>query len=394
MGTLVKSTSIAVSLLLACGAGSLRAADKPATALAQERFGVVERLPEAPKPHWVWVNDASLSAMPDGRALLIDGDDGRALGFLNTGYSFAALTIPKGARTLYSAETYYSRHTRGTRTDVVSFYDPATLSPIGEVTLPTKRASTIPRLADAALTDDDQFLAVFNLTPAASLSIVDVRARKLVGSIDTPGCAMAYAGGPRRILSLCADGSVMSSEFDQRGKMIRRSALENFFTLADPIIETGVRFRGNWLFVSIAGMVYPLQAGTAALASQPRWDLLGTAERQGNWFPGGVQPVAAHEQRGELYVLMHQSTASHFKMPGTEVWVYDIASHTRLRRIPLGASVRSIQVSQDDQPLLFTLNADAATMLIFDAQSGTPLRTVTEIGATPMLLLTPWTPPG
>jgi methylamine dehydrogenase heavy chain len=389
----LKTISLSLPLMVCCLAGAAQAGSV-GTSVAPDQLGAVERLPASPKPHWVWINDASLGAMPDGRALLIDGDEGRALGFLNTGYSFSSLTIPKGARTLYSAETYYSRGTRGTRTDVVSFYDPATLSPIGEVILPTKRASTIPRLSDAALTDNDQFLAVFNLTPAASLSIVDVRARKPIGSIDIPGCAMAYGGGQRRILSLCADGSVMSSEFDERGRMTQRSALAHFFTLEDPIIETGVRFHDNWLFVSFAGVVHSLQAGSAGVAALPRWDLLGAREREGHWLPGGLQPLAVHNGRGELYVLMHHSAPSNFKMPGTEVWVYDIGSHARLRRIPLGGAVRSIQVSQDGEPLLFALSADTSLLSILDAQSGTPLRTVTEIGATPMLLLTPWTPPG
>jgi methylamine dehydrogenase heavy chain len=262
------------------------------------------------------------------------------------------------------------------------------------VTLPTKRASTIPRLSDAALTDNDQFMAVFNLTPAASLSIVDVRARKLIGSIDIPGCAMAYAGGQRRFLSLCADGSVMTSEFDERGKMIKRDAIPGLFSLGDPIIETGARHGENWLFISFAGKVHPLQAGAAGVAVLPPWDLLGAREREGHWYPGGSQPLAVHNARGELYVLMHQSESSNFKMPGTEVWVYDIATHARLRRIPLGGPVRSIQVTQDGEPLLFALSAEASLLSILDAQSGTPLRSVNEIGTTPMLLITPWTPPG
>jgi methylamine dehydrogenase heavy chain len=389
----LKPPACALTLLLAGLIGTTHSATI-GTAVTPDSLGGVERLPASPKPHWVWINDASLNAMPDGRALLIDGDDGRALGFLNTGYSFSSLTIPKGGRTLYSAETYYSRTTRGTRTDVVSFYDPATLSPLGEVTLPTKRASTIPRLSDAALTDDDRFMAVFNLTPAASLSIVDVRARKLSGSIDIPGCSMAYAGGARRILSLCADGSVMTSDLDERGKMTGRSAVSGFFTLADPIIETGARFHDGWLFISFAGMVHPLQAGAAGVAILPRWNLLGEREREGHWLPGGTQPVAVHTARAELYVLMHQSASSNFKMPGTEVWVYDIATHARLRRIPLGGAARSIQVSQDAEPLLFALSAESSLLVILDAQSGTPLRSVTEIGSTPMLLMTPWTPPG
>ena len=134
----------------------------------QDATGKTEQLPEKPAAHWVWVLDAALSSMPDGRAYLFDADSGASLGSLNTGYSFVAFALPRAYDGIYSAETYYSRHTRGVRTDVVSVYDPVTLSPGFEIALPAKRASTIPRLNDSALTDDDRFMAVFNLTPATS----------------------------------------------------------------------------------------------------------------------------------------------------------------------------------------------------------------------------------
>ena len=163
--------------------------------LPNDIFGKVEALPETHHAHWVWIYDIAASSMPDGRAYLYDGDTARVLGMLNTGYSFNALNIPGHYREVYSAETYYARTTRGERTDVVSIYDPFKLLPVAEIQIPAKRVSTLPRLADSALTDDDRFMAVFNLTPAASLSIVDVEQRRFAGEVMTPGCAMAYAAG-------------------------------------------------------------------------------------------------------------------------------------------------------------------------------------------------------
>ena len=166
--------------------------------LSKDIFGKVATIPETPHPHWVWIYDMAASSMPDGRAYLYDGDTARLLGMLNTGYSFNALNIPGHYREVYSAETYYARTTRGERTDVVSIYDPFKLSFVAEIEIPPKRASTLPRLADSALTDDDRFMAVFNLTPAASLSIVDLEQRRFAGEVMTPGCAMAYGAGDRR----------------------------------------------------------------------------------------------------------------------------------------------------------------------------------------------------
>jgi len=379
--------AVAGALLLAFGAsGPCAAGQQPALDIV----GKVASLPPTPQPHWLWVYDANLSSMPDGRAILIDGDSGAVLGMLSTGFSFIALTLPNHYRALYSAETYYSRTTRGTRTDVVTFYDPVKLEPVEEVVLPTKRASTIPRFADAALTDDDRFMAVFNLTPASSLSIVDVEQRRFAGEIDTPGCTMAYAAGPRRLLSLCSDGSVLSTHLDDQGQLRKRERTAGFFTLDDPIIESGVRAGNVWSFISFQGWVYSLTVEEHKLTFAKRWSLLDAADRKADWQSGGMLPIALHEATGRLYVLMYQGQQRNHKLPGTEVWVYDMQARKRVQRIPLGAAARSIQVTQDDQPLLFALPDAAPVLEVMDALSGEHLRTVTEVGIVPILMQSPW----
>src|ERR1700674_209161 len=45
--------------------------------------------------HWVWVNDFVFPHMADGMAYLIDGDSGRYLGTLSTGYSFAHVLLSR-----------------------------------------------------------------------------------------------------------------------------------------------------------------------------------------------------------------------------------------------------------------------------------------------------------
>src|SRR5215475_3179765 len=101
--------------------------------------GGVMQLPAQPGVHWVWVNDFSFFALPDGKAFLVDGDSGKMLGLLSTGYSFTSLVVPHHGGVIYSPETYFSRGTRGTRTDVVSIYDTIHLAPLAEVKIPAKR---------------------------------------------------------------------------------------------------------------------------------------------------------------------------------------------------------------------------------------------------------------
>src|ERR1700722_2369832 len=92
-----------------------------AAPLPADPAGTVASLPAA-SPHWVWVNDFVFPHMTDGQARLIDGDSGHFLGMLSTGYGFARIVLAKEGNVIFSPETYFSRGTRGTRTEVVSLY--------------------------------------------------------------------------------------------------------------------------------------------------------------------------------------------------------------------------------------------------------------------------------
>jgi methylamine dehydrogenase heavy chain len=158
--------------------------------------------------HWVWVNDFVFPHMADGMAYLIDGDSGRYLGTLSTGFSFAHVLLSRDGKLVYSPETYFSRGTRGTRTDVVTLYDAGTLKAAGEIAIPPKRSSNVPMIANAVLTDDDRFLLIYNFNPAQSVTVVDTQLRKFVREIETPGCALVYPTGARSFFSVCGDGSL------------------------------------------------------------------------------------------------------------------------------------------------------------------------------------------
>src|SRR5258708_12380834 len=64
--------------------------------------------------HWVWVNDFVFPHMADGMAYLIDGDSGRYLGTLSTGYSFAHVLLSRHINLTYSPEPYFPPETHAT----------------------------------------------------------------------------------------------------------------------------------------------------------------------------------------------------------------------------------------------------------------------------------------
>ncbi len=370
--------------LAACVCGAPVWAQLPA-----EPEGVIEQLPP-PSPHWVWVNDMAFFAFPDGRAFLVDGDRGKLLGLLSTGYSFTGVLVPKQGAVIYSPETYFSRGTRGTRTDVVTIYDARHLAPIAEIPIPPKRASLMPMPGAQALTDDERFLLIYNFTPAQSVTVVDTRSRKFVGEIETAGCALAYPTGPRSFFSICGDGALLATTLTEQGTLARRDRSAPFIdVLKDPLSEKGVRRGDTWLFSSFEGVLQPLQATAAGIKVQPSWPLFTHEELAQHWRTGGLQHLSVHARSGRLFAIVHQGGPETHKDLGDHIWVYDLASHRRVQVIATRNKVGSIQVSQDPQPLLFACSLESNRLDIYDATSGKYLRSVDSLGSTPTVLVSP-----
>jgi len=385
--------SLWLGALLALAAAGARAE------VPVERVGEVVSLAEPFGAHWLFVTDPVLE-----KASLVDLDSGRLLGMLSAGYAIPEAVFGAARREIYVPETYYARKTRGERTDVLSIYAVGSLAPVAEVVLPAKRALNALPFGNVAISDDQRFVAVSNMTPATSLSIVDVEQRRFVGEIATPGCTLAYAGGPRRFLSICMDGALMVVSLDPAGREARKLRTPAFFDpLADPVTEKAVRRGDEWLFVSFEGRVHPVDVSGAEVRFGEAWPLSDeTAEVR--WRIGGLQHLAVHADSGRLYALMHQGGPDGHKESGTEVWVYDLATRERVQRIALEspgltimgqatefgrswlwpfnrlynvlvggvpeAGVASIQVTQDDAPLLATSNRVGGYVAVYDALSG------------------------
>jgi methylamine dehydrogenase heavy chain len=349
------------------------------------------KIPLKPEPHWVWVSDVVVDHLEAGKAFLVDGDSGDFLGMLSTGVLFMALSLPRDYSEIYSAETYYSRGTRGERSDIITVYDPTTLLPTDEIAIPNKRGTNFSTVLNTQLTDDDRFMLVYNFTPAQTVSVVDVKQRQFLGEIETAGCALVYASGKRQFFSLCGDGALLSVNLGDDGKVKKKYRSKPFFDPnKDPIQEDGVRVGNEWIFVSYNNNVYTVDVSAKKPRFPSHWSLLSESERAEGWQTGGLQLLAAHTAQRRIYVAMHQGGLHSQDNPGTEIWVYDLDSHKRVQRIVTRHPVTSIHVSSDDKPLLFTLFAERPQLDVYDAHSGVFLRSVKELGSTPSVLQTPW----
>ncbi len=379
----------ALSALLPClllTAGAAAATPPP---LPAEHVGVQPLPPRS--PHWVYVYDEAFFNETDARVHLFDGDSYRRLGQIDAGFLPAVAISPDGATTAV-ATTYFARGGHGTRTDVVEFTDNATLSVSGEIVLPAKLSETTPTLFSAAYSTDGHFLYTAYITPAASFGVLDPVHRTVLSEIATAGCVLVIPSGPNRVSSLCDSGRLLTVTLDAQGHEAARAMSKPFFDAGiDPLFVQGIASRRGYTFLTFLGEVHDIDFSGAQPLFAPSWSLVSAAEK-GVWRPGAQQVGAIHRALGRLYVPMHKGGEGTHKDGGTEIWVFDLATHQRLARWPVQAQglapVVAIQVSQDAAPLLFVAT-EAADVAVFDARSGQLRHVEKHLGQTPWMLLNP-----
>jgi methylamine dehydrogenase heavy chain len=389
--------------------------------LPAEKLGQVEILTRPFAPHHVWVADLLLQ-----RTALMDLDEGRYLGQINGGYGPLSPLFSQRRQEVYVPSTFYSRLTYGERTDAVVIWDARTLGHLGEVLVPAKRALDAVALGHSALSDDERYIALYNYTPAASLSLVDIEQRAFVTEVSIPGCGLVYAAGDARFFSLCGDGSLLSVTIEADGSLRKQRTPSFCDPTRDPVTEKAVRVGDRWIFVSFEGRVHAVDVSGPELVFETPWSLIDETDRAESWRTGGKQHVAAHDATGRLFVLMHQGGPDTHKDFGEEVWVFDLASQRRLQRITLRnpgitimgvalefgdgwiwpfegfsdtlldllapAAVEQIAVTQDDAPLLVTATSFSGSLGIYDARGGEFIGRVPGAGFTTDLIQAPWRP--
>ncbi len=342
---------------------------------------------DAPDPHRLYVLDPVFPHLIASKVWVYNGDDGKLLGMMNTGYvPNMALSPDHGS--LYVAETFWSRGARGERADVVTTYDPRTLSPTGEVILPRGRFLVVTKRHGADVSPDGRYFYSFNMAPLTAISVVDLQENAYKGEIEIPGCALVFPTGERAFASLCADGSLLTATFDE-GLTADVKRSDPFFDAEnDPVFEHVGFDRENKVLhmVSYSGRHYSADlSGDEPVFSEP-WDFVSEEERTEGWRPGGWQLMSFHAATGKLYVIMHEGEDWTHKAAGEQVWELDVEAKEVSRKIELEEEAMSIAVSRDDQPILAALS-ESASVVVYDLASGEPRSHIEEIGDSPFILM-------
>jgi methylamine dehydrogenase heavy chain len=338
------ATSIA---MLACAAVAI-AADFPAP-LPAETIPKVQTLPPKYPTGWAFLNYSG-----DRIELRNVGNDSREVKGELQAHDSATLLVSDQRPELYVIDTVWSRGARGARTDFITIYDKQTLNVAGEIVLPGGKRALITAMEGlTAFTDEQRMELVFNFTPASSVTVVDLVSRKVLGEVEIPGCSLVYPTGSRGFSTLCASGTLLSVKLDAAGAVAGRAESKAFNPLdTDPLFTQSALVGGIRYFPSLHGRVQPVDMRADEVKILPDWPLLTPAEVAAAWRPSGWQ-LASSDESKLLYVLMQPNAheGSH-KDPATEVWVYNVATKSRVRRLRLARPGSSIALTHGSEPQL------------------------------------------
>ncbi|MNZ80368.1 Aralkylamine dehydrogenase heavy chain precursor [compost metagenome] len=288
---------------------------------------------------------------------------------------------------LYTADLFYSRGTRGTRTDVLTAWDTSTLSPSWEVVIPSKRSMSLTQRYSLATSADDRFVYVYNFTPSTSITVVNTQTKTVIDELAIPGCVLSYPVGKRRIASLCGNGSIQLITLDDAGKETARSQTKFFDPDAEKLVERAAKVGDIYYFTTTTGTVRGLDLSGDKPEILPDWSLVTAEEKKAGWAPGGWQLMTVAPKTNRLYVLMHDAhEPMKWEDPSPFVWVYDLKTHKRIATLEAPNPVWSLHATSDDQPLLLGTNISGG-LEVFDLKSGKHTGTMEKITKTPTQIL-------
>jgi len=360
--------------------------------LAPEQVGKTA-LPE-PQPSWFTILGRDSS-------YIFDAADGEMQGLIShSGFSPAIVSLPS-RKEAYVVESYYSRGVTGTRSDVLTVVDLADLSTKTEIEIPAKTAALSFR-HHIGLLGDERHVVVFNMTPAQSVSIVDVVERRFVGEIAIPGCAIIMPTGERGFLTICGDGTLQLIRLDEKGLEAARVRSRPFFVVEeDPVFDRVVQTTRGWLLVSHEGLVREVSVDGDRITVGDAWSMLSDedakgskdarqardADKEDQWRPGGFQPFTIHRGTSLLYSLMHKGPVDTQDENGTEIWVFDTERRRRVARLELPVEASNILSSQEQAPRLYVYDKDNK-LHIYDGHRLRLVRTIEKPGVNARLLQT------
>ncbi|WP_212624926.1 amine dehydrogenase large subunit [Pseudomonas sp. PP3] len=333
------------------------------------------------EPHRAFVVDVEFESFVAGRITVVNPDQKRVLGMVPTGFA-APSALSHDGKLIYAADIWYSRGTRGTRTDVLTAWDTSTLSPAWEVLIPNKRAESLTQRYGLKTSGDDRFVYVYNFTPSTSVTVVDTQTKAVASEIAIPGCVLNYPVGKRRFASLCGDGSLQVVTLNDQGQETARNRTPFFDPNAEKLVERAVNVGDTYYFTTTTGTVRAVDFSGDTAKILPSWSLTTDEEKKAGWAPGGWQLMAVAPKLNRLYVLMHDAhEPMKWEDPSTFIWAYDLKTMKKIATLEAPAPVWSMQATGDDKPLLLGTDVEGG-LQIFDLKTNKHTGSMAKVAKT------------
>lgn len=332
----------------------------------------------------IYIPDIAINHISDGKLHVVNGKTGGYLGVIGTGFTGQSKLSRDGSE-IFIATGYHDRGQRGNRADIVEVWDARALKFKHEIPLSDKRAMAL-NYKYLLSQLGDRWLVVQNATPATSVQVIDLVARKNLGEISMPGCWGIYPVQSQsdKFGALCGDGTVQLVTLDSAGGAAKRTVSEVLFDPdGDALFVQGEPTGDVYHFVSFTGNVVSIDMSGDKAVKAGTWPLVSAAERKKGWRPGGYQPLALHQGNGRMYVTMHGGggEGSH-KTPAQSIWVFDIATKKRVAKLP-GHMATAIAISSDGDTL-YAIDAEKASLVITDLAGKKPkVRATAQVGEFP-----------
>ncbi len=353
-----------ITLTLLCLTLAIPAANAQ---IQPQTIGPTETMPE-PGVNW-------FMSVSDDSAYVFDATTGEMHGLLSLSGRTPAVQPARERGEFYAAGTYYSRGVYGDRSDILVVHDYENLAPIAEIELPEKLAWLNFRQY-IGMMSGGRHVGVSNLSPAQSVSVVDIEDRRFVSEISTPGCSLILPVENNSFLTICGDGTLMLIGLDDSGNELSRVRSEKFFELQeDPVYDRPTATNGGWLLFTHGGKAFNVTTEGGQIVISDPWDLVTEEDSEKSWWPGGRQLATAHKGLDLFYIVMHKGEQYTHHEPGTEIWVFSTDSRRRLARIEFETPVANILVTQEEEPLLIVGDTEGGTH-VYDALKFTLERTI------------------
>jgi methylamine dehydrogenase heavy chain len=268
--------------------------------------------------------------------------------------------LTKGGQAIVT-NSWWERGTTGKRTDLVEVWDVPTLSKTAvEIEVPPRLALRGNDSTMVGLSANEQFLFLQNATPATSVSVVDMMAKKFVAEIPMPGCFGIYplTAAPNRFVALCGDGTAASVTVDAKGQakgVVRSSAF--FDADVDPLFPKAARDGDTLYFASFHGSIYKVDISGPTAKLVEKFSIVEGVD--GGWKPASENLLAFAPEGKVLFVSMFpNSKDGDHRVNGSQIWSVDVVGKTVLSRSTIKAT-NGFAYAPLPVPALIVNNPDA-----------------------------------